>query len=244
MSFTIYPAIDLRGGKVVRLKEGDPARMTAYSNDPAETAKHWLTMGAKWLHVVNLDGAFGDGDAANQHALDSILKVANDFEADVQFGGGLRSLKSVTHALNLGMSRIVLGTIAVEQPDVVKGALNKFGAEKIAVGIDARDGLVRVRGWQSESGISPEDLALQMKILGLTNIIFTDVSRDGLGKGLNIEATRAMADISGLDVIASGGVHTVEDIKMARDANLSGVIIGSALYEGAIDLQETLKVIG
>ena len=244
MSFTIYPAIDLRGGKVVRLKEGDPARMTAYSDDPAETAKSWLTMGAKWLHVVYLDGAFGDGDAANQHALDSILKVANDFEADVQFGGGLRSLKSVTHALNLGMSRIVLGTIAVEQPDVVKGALSKFGAEKIAVGIDARDGLVRVRGWQSESSISPEDLALQMRILGLRTIIFTDVSRDGMGKGLNITATRALADASGMDVIASGGVYTVEDVKVAHDANLSGVIVGRALYEGTIDLQETLKAMG
>jgi len=244
VSFTIYPAIDLRGGKVVRLKEGDPARMTAYSDDPAETAKRWLTMGAKWLHVVNLDGAFGDGDVANRHALDSILKVASDFETDVQFGGGLRSLKSLTQILNLGVSRIVLGTIAVEQPGVVTSALKEFGAEKIAVGIDARDGLVRVRGWQSESSISPEDLALQMKILGLNTIIFTDVSRDGMGKGLNIAATRAMADVSGMDVIASGGVYTVDDVTAAYEANLSGVIVGRALYEGTIDLKAALKVSG
>ena len=241
MSFTIYPAIDLRGGKVVRLKEGDPTRMTAYSDDPAEIAKYWLEIGAKWLHVVNLDGAFGDGDVANQHAIDSILKVANDFAADVQFGGGLRSLKSLSQALDLGVSRIVLGTIAVEQPGVVTSALKKFGAEKIAVGIDARDGLVRVRGWQSDGGVSAEDLALQMRILGLNTVIFTDVSRDGMGHGLNISATRALADVSGMNVIASGGVHTLDDVKAARDANLSGVVVGRALYEGTIDLKSALE---
>ena len=241
MSFTIYPAIDLRVGKVVRLKEGDPERMTAYGDDPAETAKRWLAMGAKWLHVVNLDGAFGEGDTANQQALLSILKVANGLGANVQFGGGLRSLDSISQALNFGMSRIVLGTIAVEQPSVVTSALKKFGVEKIAAGIDARDGMVRVRGWQSDGGVSAEDLALQMRILGLRTIIFTDVSRDGMGHGLNIPATRALADVSGLDVIASGGVHTLDDVTAARDANLSGTIIGRALYEGTIDLQEILK---
>jgi phosphoribosylformimino-5-aminoimidazole carboxamide ribotide isomerase len=242
VSFTIYPAIDLRGGKVVRLKEGDPARMTAYSDDPAETARHWLDMGAKWLHVVNLDGAFGDGDVANQHALDSILKIANNFKANVQFGGGLRTLKSLAQALSLGVSRIVLGTIAVEQPAVVTSALKKFGAERIAVGIDARDGVVRVRGWQSDSGVSAEDLALQMRILGLTTIIFTDVSRDGMGQGLNISATRALADLSGIDVIASGGVHTLNDVKAAHEANLSGVVVGRALYEGTIDIKDCLQL--
>lgn len=242
MSFTIYPAIDLRGGKVVRLKEGDPARMTAYSDDPAETAKRWLTMGAKWLHVVNLDGAFGEGDSANQKALLSILKTANEFGADVQFGGGLRSLESVSQALSLGVSRIVFGTIAVEQSNVVENTLKKFGSEKIAVGIDARDGMVRVRGWQSDGGVSAEDLALQMRILGLSTIIFTDVSRDGMGHGLNIAATRALADVSGMNVIASGGVHTLDDVTAAREANLSGVIIGRALYEGTIDLKDALGI--
>jgi phosphoribosylformimino-5-aminoimidazole carboxamide ribotide isomerase len=230
----IYPAIDLRGGKVVRLKEGDPARMTWYSDDAAETARRWLTMGAKWLHVVNLDGAFGEGDGANQQALLSILNVSNEFGADVQFGGGLRSLDAVTQALSLGVSRIVLGTIAVEHSNVVASALKKFGAEKIAVGIDARDGMVRVRGWQSDGGISAQDLALHMRILGLGTVIFTDVSRDGMGYGLNISATRALADVSGLDVIASGGVHTLDDVLAAKEAGLSGVIIGRALYEGTI----------
>jgi phosphoribosylformimino-5-aminoimidazole carboxamide ribotide isomerase len=241
MSFTIYPAIDLRAGRVVRLKEGDPAHMTSYSDDPAETAKCWLNIGAKWLHVVNLDGAFGECDTANQQAFASILQTAKESGAEVQFGGGLRSLEAMEKALSLGASRIVLGTIALEQPDVVTWALEKFGAIKIAVGIDARDGLARVHGWQSAGGISAHDLALQLRTLGLGTVIFTDISRDGMGYGLNISATRALADVSGLDVIASGGVHTLDDVMAARDANLSGVIVGRALYEGTLDLKDALN---
>ncbi len=233
----IYPAIDLRGGKVVRLKEGDPARMTAYSDDPAEMARKWLSMGAMWLHVVNLDGAFGERDDANRSALEAILKLG----AQVQFGGGMRSLDAIEDAIALGVSRVVLGTIAIEQPKVVIAALKKFGPEKIAVGIDARDGLVAVRGWKSDSGILAKDLALQMRNVGLRTVIFTDIRRDGLGSGLNIPSTRELAEVSGLDVIASGGVHTLDDVIAARDANLAGAIIGRALYEGTIDLKEALK---
>ena len=194
MSFTIFPAIDLRTGRVVRLKEGDPARMTAYSDDPAETARRWLREGASWLHVVNLDGAFGESNHANHSALKLILNVAKS-----------------------------------------------FGAQQIAVGIDARDGMVRVRGWKDNSGISATDLALHMRTLGLRTVIFTDVRRDGLGSGLNIDATRELAEVSNLDVIASGGVHTLDDVTAARDANLSGVIIGRALYEGTINLKDALE---
>ena len=237
MSFTIYPAIDLRSGKVVRLKEGDPARMTAYSDDPVETAQRWSSAGAGWLHVVNLDGAFGEHDDLNRSALEAILKLGTQ----VQFGGGLRSLAAIERAMDLGISRVVLGTVAIEQPTVVEAALKKFGSESIAVGIDARDGFVRVRGWKDASGVSATDLALHMRTLGLRTVIFTDVSRDGLGSGLNISATRELADVSGLAVIASGGVHTLDDVIAARDANLAGVIIGRALYEGTIDLREALK---
>jgi phosphoribosylformimino-5-aminoimidazole carboxamide ribotide isomerase len=240
-AFTIYPSIDLRAGRVVRLKEGDLARMTSYSDNPAQTARHWLDASAHWLHVVNLDGAFDENDTANYAALRSILDVAKGFDAKVQFGGGIRSLQMVENALKLGVSRVVLGTIAIEQPDVVAEALKRFGPEKIAVGIDARDGLVRVRGWKENSGISATDLARQMRTLGLRTVIFTDVSRDGLGTGLNIASTRELADVSGLDVIASGGVHTLDDISAAREANLSGVIIGRALYEGTVDLKDALE---
>ncbi len=244
MSFVVYPAIDLRAGKVVRLKEGDPARMTAYSEDPAQTARRWLSAGANWLHVVNLDGAFGESDSTNHMALQNILGVANELNARVQFGGGMRSLDMIDVALSLGVHRVVLGTIAVEKPGLVETAIRKFGTQRIAVGIDARDGLVRVRGWKENSGISAKDLALQMKSGGLRTVIFTDVSRDGLGNGLNITATSELAKVSGLDVIASGGVHTVEDVRAARDTNLSGVIIGRALYERTIDLAEALQVEG
>ena len=236
----IYPAIDLRGGKVVRLKEGDPARMTSYSDDPTETARKWLGKGASWLHVVNLDGAFGEGDGANQAALESILKLG----AHVQFGGGMRSLDSVAQALSLGLSRVVLGTIAVEQPEVVADALKKFGAEKIAIGIDARDGVARVRGWKDDGKISAHDLALQMRTLGLRTVIFTDIRRDGLGSGLNIPSTRELAERSGLDVIASGGVHTIDDVLAAKAAGLAGTIIGRALYEGTINLADCLRQSG
>jgi phosphoribosylformimino-5-aminoimidazole carboxamide ribotide isomerase len=238
MSFTIYPAIDLRGGKVVRLKEGDPARMTSYSDDPAEMARRWLDAGTQWLHVVNLDGAFGESDNANRVALESILKCG----VRVQFGGGMRSLDAIADVLELGVTRAILGTIAIEQPDAVADALTRFGADHIAVGIDARDGLVRTRGWKDNSGIKATDLALQMRTLGLGTVIFTDIRRDGLGSGLNIAATRALADASGLDVIASGGVHTMDDVIAAKDAGLAGCIIGRALYEGTIDLKEALAI--
>ena len=237
MSFTIYPAIDLRGGKVVRLKEGDPARMTSYSDDPVETAHRWLDVGASWLHVVNLDGAFGESDHVNLDVLESILKLGTR----VQFGGGMRSLDVIERVLDLGVSRVILGTIVIEQPDVVVDALTRFGAEQIAVGIDARDGLVRTRGWKDNSGIKATDLALQMRTVGLHTVIFTDVSRDGLDSGLNIPSTRELAEVSGLDVIASGGVHTIEDIIAAKEAGLAGSIIGRALYERTIDLKEAIN---
>jgi len=240
-AFTIFPAIDLRGGKVVRLKAGDPARITSYSDNPAEMAKHWLEMGASWLHVINLDGAFGESDYANRSALESILSVAKSFGARVQFGGGMRSLDAIERAMDLCVNRIVLGTIAVEQPHVVADASTRFGAQRLAVAIDARDGFVRVHGWKDNSGISATDLVLQMRTVGLHTVIFTDVSRDGMGSGLNIGATRALADVSGLNLIASGGVHTLEDVIAARRANLSGVIIGRALYEGTLDLKIALQ---
>jgi phosphoribosylformimino-5-aminoimidazole carboxamide ribotide isomerase len=241
MSFTVYPAIDLRAGKVVRLKEGDRARMTSYSDDPAQMARRWLSMGAHWLHVVNLDGAFGENDSLNHFALSAISAVAKEFGAQIQFGGGLRLVDDIQRAIDLGISRVVLGTIAIKQHDVVTEALQKFGVERIAVGIDARAGLVYVRGWTDNSGISAMDLAIQMRTLGLRTVIFTDISRDGLGSGLNISSTHELAAVSGLDVIASGGVHTLKDVIAARDANLSGVIIGRALYVGTIELKEVLE---
>jgi phosphoribosylformimino-5-aminoimidazole carboxamide ribotide isomerase len=239
MNFTIYPAIDLRGGRVVRLQEGDPDRMTVYSDDPLETAQRWKEEGAEWVHVVNLDGAFGVKDAENRLALEKILASG----ARIQFGGGMRSLDGIERAIKLGVSRVVLGTIAVEQPEIIGVALDRFGEEKVAVGIDARDGLIRIRGWRETGGISAIDLALQMRNIGVRTVIFTDVSRDGVSRGLNIQATRELADQSGLDVIASGGVRTLEDVKAAFEADLCGVIIGRALYDGTVGLQDAIDLI-
>jgi phosphoribosylformimino-5-aminoimidazole carboxamide ribotide isomerase len=190
--------------------------------------------------VINLDGAFDENDRANQEAVRVILSVADEFGAQVQFGGGLRSLDAIGAALEMGVWRAIIGTLAVERQDVLEMALSRFGADHIAVGIDARDGLVRVRGWQDGSGVGASDLALQMRTLGLRTVIFTDVRRDGMGLGLNISATRELADVSGLDVIAAGGVHTQDDVLAAREAGLAGAIIGRALYEGTIDLKEAL----
>jgi len=238
MSFTVYPAIDLRGGKVVRLQEGDPLRQTAYSADPAETARRWLAAGAEWIHVVNLDGAFGESDDVNLTALEKILQCG----AKVQFGGGLRSLDALKRVFELGVARAVLGTAAVEDPALVALALEQFGAQKIAVGIDARDGLVRTRGWKDNSGVAALDLALQWKQAGLQTVIFTDISRDGLGGGVNLAATQNLARQSGLNVIASGGVHQIEDVIAIKRADLAGVIIGRALYEGAVNAADAIKL--
>jgi phosphoribosylformimino-5-aminoimidazole carboxamide ribotide isomerase len=234
-TFTVFPAIDLRGGQVVRLKEGDPSRQTSYSADPAGTARRWIAAGARWLHVVNLDGAFGESSRANQAALASILAAAGPAGVSVQFGGGLRSLEAIQTALDLGVTRAVLGTIIVEQPEVLAQALRRWGSPRIAAGLDARDGLVQVRGWQSATPLQAVDLACSLQLGGLGWLIFTDIARDGLQTGLNLLATTRLAQASGLNVIASGGVSRLEDVRQAKEAELAGVIVGRALYEGAID---------
>ena len=238
--FIVYPAIDLRAGQVVRLNEGDPQRQTAYSSDPAAVAARWLLAGASWLHVVNLDGAFDQPDSANHAALEAILSVAETFGAKVQFGGGLRSLEAVQRALELGVERAVLGTLAVEQPEQLVEALDRWGAGRIAASLDARDGMVAVRGWQQDTQLTVLQAALEMRQAGLRCLVFTDIARDGLQTGLNLPATVELAEQSGLAVIASGGVSSAQDIHAVRAAGLAGVIVGRALYEGTVDLSEVL----
>ena len=238
--FIIYPAIDLRGGQVVRLKEGDPQRQTAYSDDPAATAERWLDAGSGWLHVVNLDGAFDQADAANRSALQAILAVAQNRDAKVQFGGGMRSLEAVEQALALGVTRAVLGTLAVEQPDLLADAIRRWGDEAIGASLDARGGMVQVRGWKQATAVSAADAAARLREAGLRYLVFTDIARDGLQTGLNLDATVGLAQSSGLDVIASGGVSGAEDVRAARAAGLAGAIIGRALYEGALRLEDVL----
>jgi phosphoribosylformimino-5-aminoimidazole carboxamide ribotide isomerase len=235
--FVIYPAIDLRNGQVVRLAQGDLARTTTYSDDPAGTARRWQAEGARWAHVVNLDGAFGNAAGANWRALAEIACVG----LKVQFGGGLRDIESIRRAMQFGVSRAVIGTAAVETPALVDEALAEFGPERIAVGVDAKEGWVRIKGWAEEAAVTAIDLARRLKSQGLQTIIFTDVSRDGIGLGVNVESSVALAQDSGLAVIASGGVASANDVRRVRDAGLAGVIIGRALYEGQINLQSLIS---
>jgi len=236
-TFTIYPAIDLRGGRVVRLKQGDPGRETQYAADPLVVAQRWRDAGAAWLHVVNLDGAFGESGPANQDALARILTVG----LPVQFGGGLRAPADIRRVLDLGVARVVLGTVAVENPALAAAALAEFGPERVALGLDARDGVVQIRGWQQAAPLLAADLAQQWADGGGRWLIFTDIARDGVGAGVNVEATAALAQVAGLHVIASGGVAALDDVRRVKAAGLSGVIIGRALYEGQIDLAEALR---
>lgn len=237
-NFIIYPAIDLRNGQVVRLSEGDPDRQTSYSSDPADTARQFLAAGAEWLHVINLDGAFGFGEVRNMTAVASILEVINQVGGRVQFGGGLRSLESIEKAFEMGVSRVVLGTAIVDAPGLLDEVLERWGADRIVAGLDARDGWLRTHGWQGETGLNVADVAIALKDKGVTTLVYTDIARDGLQKGLNLESTLEIARVSGMRVIASGGVGSLEDIAAVKRSGLAGVIVGRAIYENSVSLQD------
>ena len=241
--FTLFPAIDLRQGQVVRLQQGDPDQRTTFSADPAAVAERWLTAGARWLHVVNLDGAFDEADQANQRALQAILRTADRYQGQVQFGGGIRSLPAIETALEMGVRRVVLGTVLAEQPEILSQALDRWGMERVAAGVDARRGIVQVHGWQRASQLQATELATRLAQTDLKWMIYTDIARDGMRSGLNLSATVELALRTGLAVVASGGVRDLEEIQAARSAGLAGVIIGRALYEGALDLQQALALV-
>jgi phosphoribosylformimino-5-aminoimidazole carboxamide ribotide isomerase len=240
-AFTIYPAIDLRKGQVVRLRRGDPKRQTTYSTDPAQVAARWLEAGARWLHVVNLDGAFGEADLENQTALKTILDQACLQNAQVQFGGGLRTLEGIESALRLGIHRLILGTAALETPELLTQVMQRYSAEQIVVALDTLQGIVRTRGWAQESGKEVLSVGKELISLGLRTVIYTNIKRDGMGSGVDIASAQALAAL-GLEVIASGGVRELEDIRQVRQAKLGGVILGRALYENALRLEEALEL--
>jgi len=236
-SFQVFPAMDLKNGKVVRLAQGDPGRETIYSEDPEQVAGKWLSAGAMWIHVVDLDGALDESFTPNREALAAVLGAG----ARVQFGGGLRAIDEMAEVLESGVSRLILGTAAAESPELVQEAVDRFGPERIGIGIDVRSGKVRVRGWARDSGLEPLELARRLYEMGIRTVVHTDIQRDGLGQGLNVEASQSLAEASGLSVIGSGGVASLNDVRRARESGLSGVIIGRALYEGSIALPEALK---
>ena len=242
-NFTIYPAIDLREGQVVRLLQGDPGKKTVYGNSPASAAQNWIERGASWLHVVNLDGAFGEKGEANLRALAEILELTQRQTpiVNVQFGGGLRSLSDVEKALQAGVSRVMLGSLAVEAPEIIQAALEQYEAERIGLAMDVRDGKVRTRGWMEETQLDPVRVGAQFYQMGLRICTYTEISRDGGGTGIDIQGTTRFAEGTRLDVIASGGVGSLDDVQRVKQARLSGVIIGRALYDGKIKLEEALQ---
>lgn len=240
MSLIVFPAIDLKNGQVVRLAEGDMDRATIYGDDPAAQATLFAQAGAKHLHVVDLDGAFA-GQSVNGEAVRAIVER---FPGHVQLGGGIRTRQSVERWFDLGVARVVIGTAALDDPDFVRGVARDFPGG-IVVAVDARDGLVATKGWADVSTVSATDLARRFEDAGVAALLFTDVGRDGLLKGCNVEATVDLARAVSIPVIASGGVAGIADIHVlalhARDG-IEGVITGRALYDGRLDLAAALSV--
>lgn len=236
----VIPAIDLRGGRCVRLSQGVASAETVYAENPIRVAKRWCEEGAEMLHIVNLDAAFNKDDRDNLKALERILLEVN---VPVQFGGGVRSLDDVRAIDELGATRIVIGTTAIENPQLLNQIIDEFSST-IVVGIDARDGIVALRGWEKMSNIKAIDFAQKVADMGVTRIVYTDIARDGMLTGINLEATRAIAEASGIHVTASGGVATLDDIyavKELEEFGVDSVIVGKALYEGVFTLEEALE---
>lgn len=238
--FTIYPAIDLRRGRVVRLIQGRADNEIIYSDDPAESARRWQSDGATWLHVVNLDGAFGHPDNFNATALESILTAVS---LPIQFGGGLRDLPAMQRAFDLGVQRIILGTVAVETPEIVSDAIRTFGADRVIVAIESREGNLATRGWVGKSTLDAITFGKQIRARGVTQSLVTDIARDGMLGGIDAQAMRDFASATDLKVIAAGGVATLGDIDnlvAVSSSGVNGVNIGQALYTGAFTLKQAV----
>lgn len=229
----LYPAIDMKDGKCVRLRQGVFEEKTIYAEEPYKVAMEFEAAGAKFLHLVDLDGALL-GVGANDEALKQIVEHVN---IPVEIGGGIRSMQDMEHKLNLGVTRVILGTKAVESPGFVKEAIARFGADQVVVGIDAKDGMVAIKGWETISDVDAVTLALSMKELGVKTIIYTDISKDGMLCGPNVMQTARLVEATGLDIVASGGVSCMEDLERLESIGVEGAILGKAIYEKKVDLK-------
>jgi phosphoribosylformimino-5-aminoimidazole carboxamide ribotide isomerase len=234
----VIPAIDLKDGMCVRLLQGRKEDATVYSDNPAATAQRWEACGAELLHIVDLDGAF----TGHQKNLDSIRQIRRAVRMDIEVGGGIRDMERIDILMSMGINRIILGTVAIERPELVRDASLKYPGG-VLVGIDAKDGLVAVKGWVEVTGVQAGDLALKMQRYGAAGIIYTDISRDGMMTGPNIKAMSKMAGSVSIPVIASGGVSSIDDVRnLLAVKDLWGVITGKALYSGSLDLNEAIKL--
>jgi phosphoribosylformimino-5-aminoimidazole carboxamide ribotide isomerase len=232
----LYPAIDLKNGQCVRLKQGEFKEITVYSDKPEEIAALWQSKGATYLHLVDLDGALA-GHSVNEEV---IKKIADTVSIPIEIGGGIRSEEAIEAMLALGVSRVIIGTKAVENPEFIRDMVNKFGQERIVAGIDAKNGMVAIEGWEKLSDISASELLNRMKEYGVRHVVYTDITRDGMLSGPNVEYTKKLTEETGMDIIASGGMSSMEDLKELYNAGVHGAIIGKALYENRIDLKEAI----
>jgi phosphoribosylformimino-5-aminoimidazole carboxamide ribotide isomerase len=236
----LLPAIDIRSGRVVRLSQGEAARQTVYGTDPAAVAQGFADQGARWIHVVDLDRAFGEGD--NEASLSRILERVRG-RVRIQLGGGFRSLDRVRRGIELGVDRIVIGTAAAMDPGFLTAAAGEFPTDRLAVGVDARDGRVAVRGWTETSTLTAAELTSRALGSGIATIVYTDVARDGMLGGPDIPGAQALQR-QGARVIASGGISSLDDLRRIAGAGLAGAIVGRALYEGRFDLAGALEAVG
>lgn len=232
----IYPAIDIRGGKCVRLTQGRYDQITIFSDDPVSMAMQFQNAGAKYLHVVDLDAARGE----NKNR-EIIHNIAKSLSIPIQTGGGIRTMEDIETVLGYGIERVIIGTSAVKNPELVSEAVGKYG-DRIAVGIDAKDGYVAIEGWEKTSSIKAVELATSMEAMGVSTIIYTDIATDGMLSGPNLYAMSEMIKKIGMNVIASGGVSSLKDIRDLKEIGAAGVIVGKAIYTGDVDLEKALRI--
>ncbi|MCC6312514.1 MAG: 1-(5-phosphoribosyl)-5-[(5-phosphoribosylamino)methylideneamino]imidazole-4-carboxamide isomerase [Thermomicrobiales bacterium] len=233
----VYPAIDVRGGRCVRLVEGDFARETAYDADPADAARRWSKAGAEWLHVVDLDGAV-IGEPVNT---DAIRRIRHAVDTPIQLGGGLRLPEHLEAAFEMGIDRVILGTVALSDPELVKAAVQDYG-DRIAVALDARDGRLAAAGWLEQTDAVATEVAQRLRAAAIAWFIATDIARDGTLSGPNLASLRGLQALLGSGVIASGGIGSIADVRAVADLGVAGVIVGRALYDGRVDLAEAIAV--
>lgn len=237
----IFPAIDIKNGRCVRLEQGDFNKEKVFSENPAEVAQNFEKLGAEYIHLVDLDGAL-DGELKNKKVISEIIEAVN---IPLELGGGIRNLERIEELIDLGISRVILGTAAVKNPKLVEKAIEKFGSDKIVIGIDAKKDMVAIKGWVEISKIETLDLVKKMEKIGVKTIIYTDIAKDGMLEGVNIEEIVKITENSSINVVASGGVSSIEDIKELKKLNnsqIEGIITGKAIYEKRLDLKKAIEV--
>ena len=233
----LYPAIDMKDGKCVRLKQGEFKDITVYCDEPWKVARYFEENGASFIHLVDLDGAL-KGHSVNE---ESIKRIVSEVNIPCELGGGIRTVRDIDRVLSYGINRVIIGTKAVSSPEFVREAVEKFGSEKIVIGVDAKDGFVAVEGWEQLSDKTALSMCLTMKELGVKHIVYTDISKDGMLAGPNVAMTKKLTDETGLDIIASGGVSGAEDLRSLAAAGIKGAIIGKAIYENRINIRDAVR---